>query len=251
MSDVDEWMAKYLSYVDRGVAMIPYARAKIWREFFLSPVAVIRKDNVGIGQRFMDLYAMTGVVFVILCLMYVPMLIVMSLLSGGTGLIMVGAFMVAMLVLLLISPIFSFLYSLLELLIAKLLGGVGGMQANFNAAVLPNLALFVVQLPLTVLTIPLVWLSMVPIISLCASCIQMPLSIVMMLLGLYSLYLKYLGFKEVHKLSSARAAGVVILPIVLIVVAVVLLVVLMYAAIIAWLMSISAATAAAGAGLPN
>jgi hypothetical protein len=245
MSDVDDWIAKYLEFVDRGVAMIPYARAKIWREFFLNPVSVIQKDKVGLGQRFKDLYVMTAVDYLIIALMYVPMILIMAITSAGIGLLSVGILLAVLVVLFLLSPIFVFLYSLLELLVAKALGGVGDMAANFNASTLPTLSLFVVQLPLIILMIPLVWLGMVPIIGLCASCIQIPLSIVSVVLGLYSYYLKYLGFKEVHKLSPIRAAGVVILPIILMIVVVVLLVVLMYAAMFAFIMSMVAAQSSA------
>ncbi|MCI0503548.1 YIP1 family protein [Candidatus Micrarchaeota archaeon] len=246
MSDVDNWIAAYFSYVDRGVAMIPYARAKIWREFFLNPVAVLQKDGVGLGQRLKDLYAMMGVEFIILCLMYLPMLLVMGILSAGSGLIVAGIFLAIMIAAVLISPLMTFLYSLLELLVAKLLGGSGDMGANFNASTLPALSLFVVQLPLTVLTIPLVWLSMVPMVSLCASCIQLPLAIVVGVLGLYSYYLKYLGFREVHRLSPVRAAAVVILPIILMAAIIVLVVVLTYAAMIAMVMGLMASPSSTG-----
>jgi hypothetical protein len=245
MSDVDDWVGKYLEFVDRGVAMIPYARAKIWREFFLNPVSVIQKDNVGLGQRFKDLYVMTAIDYVLVGLMYIPMLLIMSIFSGGIGLMTVGILLAVIAVMLILSPVFMFIYSLLELLVAKALGGAGDMQANFNASALPMLSLFVVQLPLTILMVPFVWLGMVPVIGLCASCIQIPLSICAVVLSLYSYYLKYVGFKEVHKLSPIRAAGVVILPVILMVVVFVLLFVLMYAAMFAFMMSMFAAQSSA------
>jgi hypothetical protein len=247
MSDVDNWISEYMKYVDRAVAMIPYKRAAIWREFFLNPTETIKKDNVSIGQRIKDLYVMIAISCLFMVLVMGPMVALGAVTSMGLNLVVYGFMAAAMLVIFVLEPFLGLLYSLLELAVAKALGGTGDMKANFNASSLPGLATFTVYLPCAILAIPLGWLSMVPVIGLCASCIRFPLSLVSMGLGLYSMYQKYLAFKEVHKLSSVKAAAVVILPIVLLVALMVAIFVLIYAMMIAWFMSVMTAATAAGA----
>jgi hypothetical protein len=247
MSDVDNWISEYMKYVDRGVAMIPYKRAAIWKEFFLNPTETVKKDNVSIGQRIKDLYVITAFDLLFMILIMGPAVLLGTVTSAGVGLFVYGIMAAAMLVLLTVYPFLCLLYSLLELAVAKALGGTGDMQANFNASTLPGLAVFIIYLPLAIIAIPLGWLGMVPVIGLCASCIRFPLSLVSMGLGLYSMYLRYLAFKEVHKLSSVKAAGVVILPIFLLGALMVVIFVLIYAMMIAWFMSVMTAATAAGA----
>lgn len=247
MSDVDNWVAKYLEYVDRGVAMIPYKRAAIWKEFFFNPTATIKTDNVTVMQRLKDLYVITVISVVFAALIMVPAALIGTVTSGGPGLFAYGIIGAAMLVLFALEPLLGFVYSLLELAVAKALGGTGDMKANFSASALPGLGVFVINLPIAILSIPLGWFSMIPIIGLCASCIRFPISLVSMGLGLYSIYLKYLAMKEVHKLSSFRAAAVVVVPIFLLIAIFVALVVLLYAMMFAFFMNMMAA-ADAGAG---
>jgi hypothetical protein len=258
MADIDEWISKYLGYVDQLAGMIPYQRVKLWRDFVMSPAAVIRKDDVGIVQRMKDIYAMTAVSYLIAGIMVLPALALlllgfggMALLGGGAGLMIIGAVVLVMVIAFVITPFINLLYSLLELLVAKLLGGTGSMASNFNASVLPSLAMFLVELPITILMIPLVWLGMVPFVSICAACIRFPLSLIVIVMGLYGIYLKYVAMKEVHKLSSMRAAGVVLIPVLLICAVCVVLVVVFYAALLAWAMSINTAAASANMLLPS
>jgi len=249
MSDVDNWISEYMKYVDRGVAMIPYKRAGIWREFFLNPTETVKKDNVSIGQRIKDLYVIAAFDLILMILIMGPALLLSSVTSGGVSMLAYGMMGAAILVLLVLYPFLGLLYSLFELAAAKALGGTGDMQANFNASSLPGLSVFIIYLPLSIIAVPLGWLGMVPVIGLCASCIRFPLALVSTGLGLYSMYLKYLAFKEVHRLSSAKAVGVVILPIVLIFALMVVIFVLIYAIMIAWFMSIMTAAGAASGGL--
>ncbi|MFH0884676.1 MAG: YIP1 family protein [Candidatus Micrarchaeota archaeon] len=247
MSDVDNWISEYMKYVDRGVALIPYKRVGVWKEFFLNPTETVRKDNVSIGQRIKDLYVMTAIICLFAALVMGPMILLGTVTSAGLSLFVYGVIAAGMLILFALQPFLGLLYSLLELAVAKALGGTGDMKANFNASSLPGLSTYIIYLPLAIVAVPLAWLGMVPVIGLCASCIRFPLSLVSMGLGLYSMYLKYLAFKEVHKLSSAKAAAVVILPVFLLIALMVVIFVLIYAMIIAWFMSMMAATTAAGA----
>jgi hypothetical protein len=251
MGDFDEWVAKYMGYVDRAISMVPYKRLAIFKEFFFNPVETIRKDDVGIGQRLKDMYVLNSVSLALSILAMLPLMLVSALFNPAAGMIYLMIFAAEYAFLLALGPIIGFLYSLLELLVAKLLGGTGDMRSNFNASALPVLAIIVVMLPVSVATIPLSWISAIPFVSLCTLCITLPLSVVAGVAWLYSYYLRYLAFKEVHKLSSLRAAGVVILPVVAIIALVGLVVLLAYAAIIAWFMGLYTAGAGAGTALPG
>lgn len=246
MADTDEYIAKYLGYVDMIIAKIPYKRVPVWKEFFLNPVATVRKDKVGIGQRMKDLVVSGAIGAVIGIVAALPALIIATIASGGAGLIMIAALPILMVLGILLTPLFAFLYSLLQLAVAKLLGGVGDMKANFNASVLPSLGTTAILLPVSLIAIPVAWLSAIPLVSICVMVVQVPLTIVSGLVGLYGWYLGYLAMKEVHALSTLRAAAVVLVPMVLIIGLVFVAVFAIYAFLIATLIGMSTALSAAG-----
>jgi hypothetical protein len=251
MAEVDEWIAKYLQIVDRGIAMIPYGRAKIWKESFFNPSSVVTKDNVGVGERLKDLYVMSAVELLLGLIAVIPLLAVMTLFTMGAGVIWMGIVAGLIVVSFLLGPIFAFLYSLLEYVVARALGGAGDIRANFNASALPGLAVFVITLPLLVARVPFGWLQAIPIVNLCASILELPLDIALLIAGIYGLYLRYLAMKEVHKLSSMRAAGVVIIPVVAVVVLFVVIAILLYIFIIAAMLGSIGAMGAAGGLRPG
>ena len=255
MADFDKWIANYMGYVDWLTAFIPYRRTSVWREFLLSPASVPQKDDVGIGGRLKDLYVMTAANYLLVAIMMLPAIVIMGLMygsmllmSGGISLITLAVFAVVAVALYILTPIGYFLYSLLELLVAKVLGGRGSMSANFSASTLPLLAIFLLELPIFVLMIPLQWLGAVPIVSICASCIGIVPQLIMMAMGIYSLFLKYEAMKAVHKISPIRAAAVVLVPALLMWTLVIIAFVLMYAAFYAMIMGMTTIPVAPAAG---
>ncbi len=248
MGDFDGWKARYLGYVDRVLAHVPYKRAVIWKEFFLNPLPTLKKDDVGIGQRMKDLFVTAAVGSVFQMVMYLPMLAIMAILSLGTALIMALFYLGIIAVNLIAAPVMGFLYSLLELLVAKALGGRGDMRANFNASALPGLGVWAIMLPALIAFVPILWLSMIPFVSLCTMVITLPASLLMFGIAIYALYLKYLAMKEVHGLTSERAALVVILPFVILAVLMVLAIIAVYIAVFAAMMGSMGAAGGLGAG---
>lgn len=228
MTEVDNLIAKYIGIVDRLIAVIPYKRVWVWKEFFFNPSATVMKDNVGVVERLKDLYIANAVELLINLVALIPMLALFALFTLGVGLIWIGVIAAIILVSYLLGPIFAFIYSLIEYVVARALGGTGDIRANFNASALPGLAVFIITIPILILQIPFTWLSIVPIISLCASIVALPLSIALMIAGLYAFYLKYLAMKKVHGLSSMRAAGVVIIPIIAVIVLAIAAIILLY-----------------------
>ncbi|MEW6036228.1 MAG: hypothetical protein AB1529_06455 [Candidatus Micrarchaeota archaeon] len=233
MATVDDFIARYLGFVDNGIAMIPYKRASQWKEFFFNPTATIAKSSDQIGERMVDLYVISAIELLLDLVGAVPALLLMLIGGEVLSIALVVGIMVAALI---VGPPLMFLYSLLELLVAKLVGGVGDMRANFNASALPGLATFVLFLPIMVAAVPFDWLQSIPIISICGSILGIPFSIALLIGGLYSLYLKYLAFKEVHKLSMFRTLAVVFVPVLAMVALLIALVILFYAAMMAVLL---------------
>ncbi|MFH0737935.1 MAG: YIP1 family protein [Candidatus Micrarchaeota archaeon] len=250
MSDADEYVKKYLGYVDMCIGFIPFDRLKLWKEFFFNPASTVAKEKGGILERMVDLYVSSLIGIIIMIIAAFPNYILQSVIKG-TDLaalalsipLVIGIY----LALWLVGPVLSFLYSLLVFAVAKLLGGVGDLRAHFNAYALPGLAVFVLFLPATILMVPLQWLGAIPLVNLCACLIILPLSIAGTILDLYGIYLSYLAFKEVHKLSSARAAAVVVLPVLLIAGIAIALVAIFYALLFAYFTAMVGAMTAAGA----
>jgi hypothetical protein len=250
MGDFDNLKAGYLGYVDRALGLVPYGRAKIWKEFFLNPLPTLRKDDVGILARMKDMAAMMTVSAVIECIIYLPILAITALLTFGAGIMPALLLLMLVAASIVIAPIMAFLYSLLELVVAKVLGGKGTMRSNYNASALPGLGMWAITLPITVAMIPLGWLSMVPFVSICTLIITLPLSLLMLGLWVYSLYLKYLSMREVHKVSSARAAGIVVVPFLAIAAVIAVAFIALYLYIMASVLAMTGAMGAAGGAVP-
>jgi len=216
MSDFDKYVNKYTEYVDKVADFIPYKGTKVWREFFFNPTKTVSGNIGGIGNRIKDLYVMQGIGFVIGLLAVIPYVFIygFSLLAnpvaGGLG---IGMILGLIALIFILGPFISLLYSMIEYVVAKLLGGRADTAAHVNASILPTLATFVIVLPLSIAMIPVRWLSIIPLISCCVGIITLPVSLITMFVNLYGIYLKYLAFKEVHKLTPWRTIAVIFVPV--------------------------------------
>src|SRR4030095_14595125 len=206
MGTADEWITKYVVYVDSIIDACPYKRMKVWKEFFFNPISTLRQNIDSIGQRIRDLYVSTGILVALGLIANLPSLVIGAIGAGSGAAFTLGSFLLLYALMLVFVPVLSFLYSAFEFLFAKLLGGKADLKTHFNASVLPSLGTFTVLLPLNIIALPLQWLQIIPGISICAGLRTLPISIVPLLVYCYGLYLKYLGFKEVHKISAIRAA---------------------------------------------
>ena len=239
MADVDNWIKKYVGFVDKVLEFIPYGRMKVWKDFFFNPTTVLTKNLDSIGDRVKDLYAAQIIGFIIGVVAAVPALVVVGITPVGLATAGIGLPLIVgiVLVILLVAPLLTVLYAGLEFLVAKVLGGKANFTAHLNASVLPFLAGFAIGLPINILLVPFQWVSVVPLVSICVSIATLPLSIVLLLIGLYELYLKYVAFKEVHKLSQWRSIGVVFLPVFLVLILAIILAMALWAVLAVFFMS--------------
>jgi len=256
MGDFDNWKDKYLGYVDKVISYIPYRRVAEWKAFGLDPLPKVSKPE-GILQRIKDLYAMLAIRLVFTFVSMLPVLVIggalvllYSIILFGIPLIFVAAALGIMVLSWILSPVFTLLYCLVEYAIAKLLGGKGDYNTHFNAAVASSLAAFSFELPLLAVYIPVAWLTFVPCLGYLMMFISFPISLLMMAIGLYGIYLRFICIRQLHDLTSGKSAAVVILPIVLIFILMLVLILLFYASIFAFMLSLpmAAAGAAVGAG---
>jgi hypothetical protein len=249
VGELDDWKDKYLVYVDRVTALIPYRRMGVWKEFFFKPAETVSKNIDSITQRLIDLYFVMAVSLILGIASALPSIALMlvfnplgSILGGGIILLIVAAG-------LLLMPVLGLLYSALEFVVAKILGGKASFTAHFNASILPGLATFVIMLPLTIAIIPVRWLSAIPLVSCCTLVLLLPVYLFMMVIYLYGLYLKYVAFKEVHKFDSLRAIATIFIPMMLLVALLVVLWLLFYLALITVLLG-SMSAVGSGASVP-
>ncbi|MEW6722030.1 MAG: hypothetical protein AB1324_02115 [Candidatus Micrarchaeota archaeon] len=231
MGDFENWVAEYTKYVDRILAIIPYKRMATWKEFFFSPVPTLNANMDSVGQRVKDLVASQLVGMAVGLIGILPMLLLFAVLNPFIILIGLVFIVIGIPLGIVLSLAFALLFIGLEYAVAKILGGAADFRGHFNASTLPGLSSFVMNLPLHIAAVPLMWLMVIPVISCCFTLLSYALYIPMFLILLYTLYLKYLSFREVHKFDGARAAATVILPIVVmfvLILAIYLLVVVFY-----------------------
>jgi|GEM_PF-3452362 len=234
MDELTNIFNRYMGIVDKVASFIPYKKVKTWRDFFFNPAEVSSKSkDEGILPIVIDYYVMGFLNFVISLLSMIAPIIVSTILTAGFGIIEGVVLFALMLGFFLISPILSLLYAVLEFIIAKILGGKASFSKHLFASFMPVLSTFIILLPLNLLSILLNWLTFIPAIGLACSCITLPISIVMSLVYLYSMYLKYSAFKEVHKVSSGRAILIVVIPFIIVLAALIIVYILFLASIFA------------------
>lgn len=246
MGDFENWKNSYLGYVDKIIGFIPYGRMREWKEFGLDPLPKVSKPDT-IMQRVKDIYVMQVTNICLMLVAAIPIFIIfglMSLLMMGIPLIMLAFWAAAIVVGIIISPLFTLIYCAVEHAVARMLGGVGDFKTHFNAAVASGLAVFTLELPLTILMIPLMWVVWVPCLG---TILMMPVSIGRTAISLYGLYLRFTSYRKLHALTDGKSAAVILVPILLWIILMVVLVVLMYATIFAFMFSMAAAVGAGGA----
>lgn len=204
---------RYFCFVRRIARLIPYKRAQVWLDFFLDPEKEFSGKLPGLFLMLKDLYVLVILQFFVYLLSSgIPMAIA----AGERNIITVLAAITFSLAVSLVSPIVMLLFSVIEFAVAKVLGGIGSFSSNFVASAMPAPAIFIAGLPLTLISVAVSWLaygagtSSLLQVALCA--VMLPLIIISLALAVYSLYMKYAGFKRVHGLPSIAAAAVVIIP---------------------------------------
>ncbi|MGC8923851.1 MAG: hypothetical protein ACP5KJ_01500 [Candidatus Micrarchaeia archaeon] len=200
--NIDELITIYLSYVDKIISYIPYKRVKVWKEFFLKPEEKLESSITSTSSIIVDLYVMSLLSMFIGLLN--PLVIILIAINPLVFVIVLALF--------LLLPILYILHSLLEFIVARIVGGKAGFRVHLNASVLPLLGMWAVLLLLSIIQIPIGILSYIPVIS----CIVTPfiylISGITMILYIYTLYIKFIAFKKAHGISGIKSAAVVIVP---------------------------------------
>lgn len=185
-------------------ACMPFETFKTWVSAYFRPVDVFnaekkKAEGMEIAKTFASIGLISAIVVAIVTILSVAFnLGSMAGLAFGLGELAV-AIIAALILYPIIMTIIGFILSGIYFVIAKLLGGKGEyMEQTLGIALITG--------GYILLMAPLQILSLIPIIG-------VVFSVVILIIGLYSLYSQYRLVKEVHGLSSFRAALVIIIPV--------------------------------------
>jgi len=204
-------------WADNIVNAIKYDRLKLWKEVFFHPTATytaqMQPGIPSLKRGAKDVFVaslpglLIGLVFLFILFAYLFLIGVLATIAtlGLGAFVLIGIILGAIVVLVLYfaSPIISwFLISVVQYLIAKVLGGKADFTTQAYLVALGNAGSGIVQSFLMVL-------SYIP----CLGWVFQPIAT---LVSAYGIYLNYKAVKTAHGFSTTRAAIVVLLPIVLI-----------------------------------
>ncbi|MBD3210459.1 hypothetical protein GF318_03695 [Candidatus Micrarchaeota archaeon] len=207
---------KFQDKLERGctrfVDAIGYDRLKLWKEVMFHPSNTFSQElgKQGFMRGAKDIFISNliplaiGFIFLMLFAVYGALLGLMATLAApGIGILALAAMVVAGLVLVVLyfaSPIISWLIqSAVQYLIAKLLGGTGSFRNQSYLIALGSASAAIVFSILYVF-------SFVP-------CLGYAANAVMILVGIYAIYLNYRAVKIAHGLSTIKAAVVTLAPV--------------------------------------
>jgi len=222
---------KLESWGDKIANSIGYDRLKLWKEVFFHPTDVLTAEqkNANLGRAAKDVFISSvpslilGSVVILLFLAYmgfVSMGIAIAFMEYAATIGIIGVILVLLfLILYLLSPIISWLVSsLIQFVVAKILGG----KAKFAThAYLTGISTSAVRAA----TVPFLLISMIP-------CIGQVATPIVTLVGFYLYYLEYKSIKIAHKVDDLRAIIATIADVLVWTAIILLLVVSFYAGMI-------------------
>lgn len=223
----DRFISKLDDFASRIIEKIPYERLKVWKEMLFRPAETIEEEaknaslargakDIGVVNFFtilVMLFALALVVGFFLVLLFVLYAIESKTNGFVNGLLTGAAIVILAAVAILVGGTLLFILrwlanAALEFILAKILGGVGSYRTHAYLDALEEAGLSSAMLPF-------VLINFIPIVSVIAAPITM-------IIGIYGMYIRYLIVKQVHKLSTARAVLVVLIPPLLFMVALVM-----------------------------
>ena len=188
--------AGFMAQIENAVmpiaSAIPLPQVKTWASAYFHPA-----DNYNSNKK-MEWGAIAVSLVLIGLVMWIANILQFILGMNFTG-VMVA--LVGVLFYAIGMPIFALIGSVVYYVIAKIFGGKGGFKDQ-------TVALMLVIGGIAIIGFPFVALSSVMLVG-------GIFGLIYMLVSLYGLYNMYLMVKEVHNLSSMKAALVVLIPIVL------------------------------------
>lgn len=213
-------------WADGIVNSISYDRLKIWKNVFFHPTATLTEQMKypGIIRGAKDVFMasipslLIGLIGLLIVIGYLALigsfmalsLIILSPVLSILGIIGIIIGVVLLFALYIASPVISwFIYSAVQYIIAKILGGKADFKTHAYLTALTEAGNgWVVSL--------LAVFSLVP-------CVGWVLRPIAMLVSFYSIFLNFRAIKIAHDLDTPRAAAVVLVPIVISVVALIFL----------------------------
>jgi hypothetical protein len=207
-------------YADSIVKAVNYDRLKLWKEVLFHPTETLSSEikNADLGRGAKDVFIASipqifmGILGSILFLLYFGMVGV--LISGATlglGLpviLVIIIFWVLLIVLSIIAPIINWLItSVMQYVMAKILGGKGDFKTH---AYLVALVMASITVVIAIFLLMEIVMSFIPCIGWLFSMI---LRALILLIGLYNLYLQYKVVRLVHGFDRIKALITILLPI--------------------------------------
>lgn len=232
--DVDNYIEELSGFVDNIIKKIPYGRLSVWKDMLFEPSKTIKSEmkNVSLSRGAKDIAVSSFFYSIVLVLLlgifmgiFLGIMLIPVTLTGGINacilsIVIAVLIVIAIIIFMVLFCIFSWLvYSGIEFLLARLLGGTGEYAANAYIEALQSAAFLVMMTPF-------VAVSMIP----CLSLFTQP---VMIALAMYNLYVRYLIIKYVHNLTRNKAIAVVLIPVLVVTALVIAFYVLYFGVIIA------------------
>ncbi|MEM4332343.1 MAG: hypothetical protein QW500_03635 [Candidatus Micrarchaeia archaeon] len=242
LDELDDILKKYLGIVDLLISFIPYKKAELWKNFFLNPLKIVAEaKNVTVPSILIDLYVVALLGLVISAIFsYLPQLLIQYVVNPVAFIALISLLVVIFALssaIALISPILSLLYAGFEFILAKLLGGTANFSRHLFASVMPHLGMFIIMLPIYILINLSSALTSIPTVGTACACLLFPLEVVLLFVWVYSIYLKFLALREVHKVSSLKTIIIIVLPLLVVILVVIVLLLILWASLLGLWMS--------------
>jgi hypothetical protein len=229
--ETERYIDRIDEFATRIVDRVNYGRLRVWKDLLFKPQETLKKEakKASLLRGALDIivsgfvqFAFFSIFYGLLILVFLILVALLSLaitksvrleamvpLIGTIVMIVIGLIAI----LLVFSVVGWLVYSTLEFIIAKLLGGVGGYREHLYLTALQGAALSIASFPFTVV-------QLIP----CISLITYPIAIG---LAIYSIYIRYLIVRQIHELPRNESILVILLPIILIMCAVIAFYILM------------------------
>jgi hypothetical protein len=204
-------------FVSRNIKKIPYKRLQVWKEMLFRPAETIKDEtkNASLARGARDI-AVSTVAYTIVIALYLAeylgfffaIALLPLLFTKGIGYcimpIVIGLLIaIAGIIGFAILGIVSWLlYSGFEFVIARYLGGKGEFRVHAYLEALPTAGMMAAM-------VPFMALYLIPCVAFCIGTFVQP---IMMFLGFYVVYIRYLIVKKVHNLERNNALLAVAVP---------------------------------------
>jgi len=213
---MDEFKDKYIGFIEKFVNFFGQKELLNYIEIARNPIDKIKTLNTCVSMA-ITLFILTFIFEVIpgiialavsygsnyLTTQYVPTILEIGLIGGLV--LLSGVLMILVLG----------IYSLIEFLFAKLLGGIGDLKGHVRTTFGSYLTAYVLSMPLLIISAILSIMQVIPLLNIIICLLFLPIfvvGIIELIIGFYGVYIKWVMIKELHKLDTLKAILVLISP---------------------------------------